>query len=166
LNTLGRSFGLNENTFGNSDGIKEINEKISSLQAAAGAKGAGQESYAALDLLKMAIANPSMKPESFAKLSADLMVQTQRAIDRSNHYEAYIKSVSGATGHLAAKDFERLRSSDRYTKEMDALSKMILTRPKLFADFRRKKYTVKQIDAAFKNGFGLSGMSRYFIGEQ
>jgi hypothetical protein len=166
LNTLGRSFGLSGNAFGESDSIREINEKISALQAAAGAKGAGQESYAALDLLKKAIAQPNMNPKSFAKLSADLMVQTQRAIDRANHYEAYINSVTGATGHLAAKDFERLRPSSRYTKEVDAISKMILTAPQVLSDIRRGKYTPEQVDAAFKKRFGLSGMSRYFVGGQ
>jgi len=166
LNTLGRVFGKGDNAFGESDSIQQINEKISALQAAASAKGAGQESYAALDLLKKAIAQPSMNPKSFAKLSADLMVQTQRAIDRASHYEAYISSVKGATGHLASKDFERLRPSSQYTKEVEAISKMILTAPQVLADIRRGKYTPQQVDAAFKKRFGLSGMSRYFIGGQ
>jgi len=166
LNTLARSFGLGPNVFGKADKIKQINEKISALQAAASAKGAGQESYAALDLLKKAIAQPSMDPQAFAKLSADLMVQTQRAIDRANHLDAYISAVKGATGHLASKDFERLRPSSLYTKEVDAISKIILLRPQLLFDIRRRKYTPKQIDDGLKKIFGLSNMSRYFIGEQ
>ena len=162
LNTFGRAFGLPD-SFGSSDSIKQINEKISALQAAAQTKGAGQESYAALALLKNAIANPKMAPRAFTKLSADLMAQNQRAIDRYNHYELYSQaSRSNVPG--AASDFERLNSDAKYNKESAALANLILRDPQLIKEMREGKHSAAEIDKAFKKGYGVDGMSRYFIG--
>lgn len=161
LNTFSRAFGGPQ--FGAADEIKQINEKISALQAAAATKSVGQESFAALNMMKQAIANPTMKPASYAKLTGELLSQNQRMIDRYNHYEAYTKASEVGAGK-AQSDFSRLHNDAKYTKEGEAISNMVLKAPDLIKAFRSGKYTAEQIDKAFKDAYGLEGMSRYFMG--
>lgn len=161
LNTLSRSFG-GAGDFGQADSISEINKKIETLQAAVQAAGGNQESFAALNALRNAIASPSMSPRAFSKLSSDLLVQNQRAIDREQHRSIYAQDSSGLLSN-AAKDFERTNPASKYTQEADVLQRMILTQPKLIKDLRSGKYTPAQIDEAFDK-FGVKGMSRYFVG--
>jgi hypothetical protein len=161
LNTFSRAFG--GKPFGNADEIKQINEKISALQAAAATKSVGQESYAALELMKNAIANPAMTPRAFAQLSGDLLAQNQRMIDRYNHYEAYTKASTVGAGK-AQSDFSRLHNDAKYTNEAKAISNMVLRAPDLIKAFRSGQYPANEVDKAFKDAYGLEGMSRYFMG--
>lgn len=161
LNTFSRALGGPQ--FGAADEIKQINEKISALQAAAATKSVGQESYAALALMKNAIANPSMTPRAFAQLSGDLLAQNQRMIDRYNHYEAYTKASTVGAGK-AQSDFSRLHNDAKYTNEAKAISNMVLRAPDLIKAFRSGQYPANEVDKAFKDAYGLEGMSRYFMG--
>jgi hypothetical protein len=161
LNTFSRALGGPQ--FGAADEIKQINEKISALQAAAATKSVGQESYAALALMKNAIANPAMTPRAFAQLSGDLLAQNQRMIDRYNHYEAYTKASTVGAGK-AQSDFSRLHNDAKYTNEAKAISNMVLRAPDLIKAFRSGQYPANEVDKAFKDAYGLEGMSRYFMG--
>lgn len=160
LNMLSGAFGGGE--FGKGDSISQINKKIETLQAAVQAAGGNQESFAALDSLKKAIASPSMSPRAYSKLAADLLTQNQRAIDREQHRSMFANDSSGLLAR-ASEDFERTNPSSKYNKEADVIQRMILTKPQLIKDLRSGKYTPAQIDEAFDK-FGVSGMSRYFVG--
>ena len=161
LNTFSRAFGGPQ--FGAADEVKQINDKITALQAAAATKSVGQESYAALSMMEKAIAGPAMTPRAFSKLSGDLLAQNQRMIDRYNHYELYTKSSEVGAGK-AQGDFSRLHNDAKYTKEAEAISNMVLRAPDLIKAFRSGQYSPGEIDTAFKSAYGLDGMSRYFIG--
>lgn len=160
LNTFSRAFGGGE--FGQADTIAEINRKIETLQAAVQARGGNQESFAALNALRQAIASPSMSPRAYSKLAADMLAQNQRAVDREQHRSIYASDSSGLLAK-AAEDFERTNPSSKYNKEAEVIQKMILTKPSLVEELRSGKYTPKQIDEAFDK-LGVTGMSRYFVG--
>ena len=160
LNTLSRAFGGPE--IGRGDSISEINKKIETLQAAAQAAGGNQESFAALNALRQAIASPSMSPRAYSKLAADLLTQNQRAIDREQHRSIYARDSSGLLSQTG-EDFERVNPADKYNKEAEVIQRMILTKPDLVKSLRSGKYTPAQIDEAFDR-FGVKGMSRYFVG--
>ncbi len=161
LNTLSRAFG-GSGDFGRADSISEINRKIETLQAAVQAAGGNQESFAALNALRQAIASPNMSPRAYSKLSADMLVQNQRAIDRDQHRAVYGQD-SGGYFAQAGQDFERTNPASKYNQEAEVIQRMILTQPQLIKDLRAGKYTPKQIDEAFDK-FGVKGMSRYFVG--
>ena len=161
LNTLSRAFG-GKGDFGEADEISEINKKIQTLQAAATAAGGNQESYAALNALKQAIASPNMSPRAYSKLAADLLTQNQRAIDREQHRSMYANDSSGLLSK-AAGDFENKNPASKYNEEAEVIQRMILTKPDLIKDLKSGKYTPAQIDEAFEK-FGVKGMSRYFVG--
>lgn len=160
LNSLSRAFGGKE--FGQADSIKEINDKIQTLQATVKAAGGNQESFAALDALRKAFANPSMNPRSYSKLAADMMAQNQRAIDREQHRSIYSNDSNGLLAK-ASEDFERANPLDKYNKEAAIIQKMILQRPDLIKDLRAGVYSPGEIDKVFSK-LGVTGMSRYFVG--
>jgi hypothetical protein len=160
LNTLSRAFGGPE--IGRGDSISEINKKIETLQAATQAAGGNQESFAALNALRQAIASPNMSPRAYSKLSADLLTHNQRAIDREQHRSTYANDSSGLLSKAAA-DFERTNPASKYNKEAEVIQRMILTKPDLIKNLKSGKYSPAQIDEAFEK-FGLKGMSRYFVG--
>lgn len=160
-NTLSRAVGGPE--FGEADSFNQISEKISTMLAAAQAAGGNQEAYAALTLLKSAVANPDMSPRAFSKLAADIMVQNQRAIDRDAHREVY-STVSNGPLSKAASDFERANKAEKYNKEAKAIQDMLLKAPDLIADFKAGKYSADDINASMKKKYGVDGMSRYFLG--
>jgi hypothetical protein len=162
LNTLSRAFNGKGNEFGVAEEISETNKKIETLLSAARAAGGNQESFAALNALKQAVANPNMSPKAYAKLAADLLIHNQRAIDRETHRSMYANDSSGFLSK-AAGDFERLNPASKYNEEADAIRRMILTSPDLITDLKSGKYTPAQIDKAFEPS-GLKGMSRYFVG--
>jgi hypothetical protein len=161
LNTLSRAFG-GLGDFGQSDSINEINNKLETLQASISAAGGGQESVSALNLLRKAVAGPSMNPRSYSQLAGDLLTTNQRAIDRDIHMSKYAKDSNGLLQN-AGQDFERTHDSAMYKRESDAVAKMILQQPELIKDLRSGKYTSQQIDDAFAKQ-GLRNMSRYFVG--
>lgn len=161
LNTMSRAFG-GKGDFGQADTINQINDKIEALQSSISAAGGGQESYAALNMLKKAMANPNMSPRAYSQLAGDLMTTNQRAIDRDVHMSKYRNDSQGMLAN-AAQDFDRTHSPDLYNKESEEIKKMILTHPDLIKDFRSGKYSAKQIDDAFEKR-GLRNMSRYFVG--
>lgn len=160
-NTLSRAVGGPE--FGEGDSFNQISEKISTMLAAAQAAGGNQEAYAALTLLKSAVANPDMSPRAFSKLAADIMVQNQRAIDRDAHRQVY-STVSNGPLSKAASDFERANKAEKYNKEAKAIQDMLLKAPDLIADFKAGKYSADDINASMKKKYGVDGMSRYFLG--
>ena len=160
LNTLSRAFGGQE--FGQGDTIDQINNKLETLQASISAAGGGQESVSALNLLRKAVAGPSMSPRAYSQLAGDLLTTNQRAIDRDIHMSKYAKDSQGLLQN-AGQDFERTHDSAMYKREGDAIAKMILTQPELIKDLRSGKYTSQQIDDAFAKQ-GLRNMSRYFVG--
>jgi len=160
LNTLSRAFGGSGN-FGQADSINEINKKIETLQAAVQAAGGNQESFAALNALKNAIASPNMSPRAYSLLAADLLVQNQRAIDRQLHKERYAKQSNGLFASAGSR-FDADNPETKYTQEAKALQQMILRAPQLLKDMRGGKYTPDQIDEAFERRFNVPGMSRYF----
>jgi hypothetical protein len=161
LNTLSRAFG-GKGDFGQGDSINEINKKIEALQSSIAAAGGGQESYAALNMLRNAMANPSMSPRAYSQLASDLMTTNQRAIDRDLHMSRYRADSDGLLAN-AAQDFDRTHDPALYNKEGEAIKKMILSQPELIKDLRSGKYTSEQIDKAFEKQ-GLRNMSRYFVG--
>ena len=160
LNTLSRAFGGQE--FGQGDTIDQINNKLETLQASISAAGGGQESVSALNLLRKAVAGPSMSPRAYSQLAGDLLTTNQRAIDRDIHMSKYAKDSQGLLQN-AGQDFERTHDSAMYKREGDAIAKMILQQPELIKDLRSGKYTSQQIDDAFAKQ-GLRNMSRYFVG--
>jgi hypothetical protein len=160
LNTLSRAFGGQE--FGQADSINEINNKLETLQASISAAGGGQESVSALNLLRKAVAGPSMSPRAYSQLAGDLMTTNQRAIDRDIHMSKYARDSNGLLQN-AGQDFERTHDPAMYKRESDAIAKMILQQPELIKDLRSGKYTSQQIDDAFAKQ-GLRDMSRYFVG--
>lgn len=161
-NTLSRAVGGPE--IGQGDSFQQISEKISTMLAAAQAAGGNQEAYAALTLLKSAVANPNMSPRAFSKLAADIMVQNQRAIDRDAHRQVYASVSPSGTLARAASDFERVNSAEKYNKEVAAIQDMLLKAPDLIKDFRSGKYSAEEINANMKKKYGVDGMSRYFLG--
>lgn len=161
LNTMSRAFG-GEGKFGQSDTIDQINKKIEALQSSIAAAGGGQESYAALNMLRNAMANPNMSPRAYSQLAADLLVTNQRAIDRDLHMSKYRADSNGLLSN-AAQDFDRTHDPALYNKEGEAIKKMILSQPELIKDLRSGKYSSEQIDKAFEKQ-GLRNMSRYFVG--
>jgi outer membrane biosynthesis protein TonB len=161
LNTLSRAFG-GKGEFGQADTINEINNKLETLQASISAAGGGQESVSALQLLRKAVAGPSMSPRAYSQLAGDLLATNQRAIDRDIHMSKYAKDSQGLLAD-AGQDFERTHDAAMYKREGDAVSKMILQQPELIKDLRSGKYTSQQIDDAFAKQ-GLRNMSRYFVG--
>lgn len=161
LNTMSRAFG-GKGDFGEADKIDQINKKIEALQSSIAAAGGGQESYAALNMLRNAMAGPSMSPRAYSQLAADLMVTNQRAIDRDLHMSKYRADSNGLLSN-AAQDFERTHDSAMYNNEAESIKKMILKAPDLIKDLRSGKYTSDQIDKVFETQ-GLRNMSRYFVG--
>jgi hypothetical protein len=162
LNTLSRAFNGKGDEFGVADEISDTNKKIETLLSAARAAGGNQESFAALNALKQAVANPNMSPKAYAKLAADLLIHNQRTIDRETHRSMYANDSSGLLSK-AAGDFERLNPASKYNEEAEVIQRMILTSPDLIKNLKSGKYTPAQIDKAFES-YGLKGMSRYFVG--
>jgi hypothetical protein len=162
-NTLLRAVG-SKSEIGQGDSFQQISEKISTMLAAAQAAGGNQEAYAALTLLKSAVANPEMSPRAFSKLAADIMVQNQRAIDRDAHRQVYAGVSPSGTLGKAASDFERVNSAEKYNKEAAAIQDMLLKAPDLIKDFKSGKYSAAEINASLKKKYGVDGMSRYFLG--
>jgi len=161
-NTISRAFGGNGNYFGEGDTQQQIANKLQTLMGAVSARNGGQQSYAALEELISANANPNQNPTASASLLANMMGINQRSIDQSHHLALYGKDSSGSYGD-ASRDFERTNPNNRYSIEQNALKQFILSDPNTFADMMHGKYTPKQINEAFGR-LGLKGMNRYFTG--
>jgi hypothetical protein len=159
FNTISRAFKGPE--IGSADTVRDVNKKIETLLAAAKAAGGNQESFAALERLGGAIANPNMSPRAFSLLAADLMVQNQMALDRAIHKDKYLATSNGFLSRAGSR-FNADNPETKYTKEINVLQQLILRDPKLLDEFRSGAYTPSQIDQAFKQKFGVDGMGRYF----
>jgi hypothetical protein len=152
---------------------QQLAEKIRTLSAASRAREGGQESFAALEKLSNAIANPSMDKEAYSKLISEVMTMQRRLLDRSNHANRFAKDSDNVM-QGAPSDFERLHPVATYDKEAKALQRLMTDpeQPDLFPSLVSGKWpsgrpvTAAQIEKIGRD-YGLRpGFSLYFRGGQ
>jgi hypothetical protein len=160
-NTIARGLGVPQINDSLDTSVQKA-EKLQTMFAAMQAQGGNQESYAALNMLKSAIANPNMNPQAYADLAASLMVNNMRMMEREQHRLQY-GNISNGIYTGAGSDFERTNDPRKYTAEQEVMKNLILKDPKLFKQLSSGAYNADQINEAFRK-LGVSGMSKYFLG--
>ena len=155
--TLASAFGVDPSI--NLGDVNDIAMKTQALRGQMAAQSAGQESFAALDMLANAMANPNMSDATMAKLGALMFALEARSMDRLEHADEWGKET-GAIYYKAGKDFEDRRPMNKFEEEVDVLAQMIQKYPVEMRDMF--KASPEEIDQAFKENFGLDNMSRYF----
>ena len=152
---------------------KQLSDKITTLAGAARAREGGQESYAALERLSGAIANPSMSKDAYSKLVSEVMTMQRRVLDRASHANRFAKDSDNVM-QGAPSDFERLHPMAIYDKEAKAIQRLMTDpeRPELFPALVSGKWpsgrpvTAAQIEKIGKEEGLRPGFSLYFKGGQ
>ena len=152
---------------------QQLAEKIRTLSAASRAKEGGQESFAALERLSSAIAQPSMDKEAYSKLVAEVMTMQRRVLDRATHANRFAKDSDNVM-QGAPSDFERLHPMAIYDKEAKIIQRIMTDpeRPELFPALVSGKWpsgrpvTAAQIEKIGKEEGLRPGFSLYFKGGQ
>ena len=162
-NTIARKLGKGGNYFGESDTVGDVQGKLNTLSGLASTIKGGQESQRSLDALINANPNAAQNPEAFAELTSKLMTGNQRSIDQGKHLDLYGRD-SGQRFSNASTAFESEMPVSKYQTEANAIKQLMLENPQEFAAALNGKVSPTEINKAFKQGFGLDNMSRYFTG--
>lgn len=161
VNTVARNFGMPE--ISNQDTQDAIAKKMSAIIGSARARGGDQTSYAALNELGNAIANPNQPPEAIAELMSNMMVSNQRAKDKDHHANNYGEMSHGVYSD-ASKAFESENPTSKYVKEQSALRNFAFKYPDKFRNALEGRYTAAGLDQYIEKATGIKGISRYFVG--
>jgi len=179
VNTFIRALGGKGDVGDSPQVTQQLAEKIRTLSASARAREGGQESFAALEKLSNAIANPSMDKEAYSKLISEVMTMQRRLLDRSNHGNRYSRDADNVM-QGAPSDFERLHPIATYDKEAKVIQNLMKgivpgkdkPEPELFTALVSGKWpsgrpvTRKDLEEIGKRNGLRPGFSTYFMGGQ
>jgi hypothetical protein len=179
INTFIKALGGKGDLGDSAQVTQQLAEKIRTLSASARAREGGQESFAALEKLSGAIANPSMDREAYSKLISEVMTMQRRLLDRSNHGNRYSKDSDNVM-QGAPSDFERLHPMATYDKEAKVIQNLMKgivpgkdePQPELFTALVSGKWpsgrpvTQKDLEEIGKRNGLRPGFSLYFMGGQ
>ena len=167
---------VEENFFGDAKEYSDIMNKLTTLQAQAVVKGAGQEAVGALIENMKALPGLSKEPGAAAHVAASNMVATQKSIDRNIHADQWGRFSRGIYSG-AMNDFESKNDNAKYAQEQDALRRLLLDRGDrekriapgnvVFELMKQRKISPDQIDEYFETRYNIPKerkMSRYFQG--
>jgi len=167
-NTLARAFGYTGPPFSATDTQQQLAQKYNIIQAAAQARGGGQESLGALQTMIEALPRTDMSPDAQAQVTANLLMLNQMAKDRDAHRIKY--GERSFQSFVAAGDaFRQDNPEARYTREVDLLKTVIRNDPKAIEMLVGGRATGPQIEEYFKKIAERSGkpyipgVSRYFL---
>lgn len=145
--------------------VADIDQKMKTLFATARTSEAGQESYAALQQLRDAIASPNMSPQAYAELAATLMAQDRRLIDRQNHAMQW-GDDSNQNYVGASADFNDKYKPSEYKAEIKYLASMMLDSPDTYMALMSSNLTNEQKNQIINSQFpNARNMARYFGGQ-
>jgi hypothetical protein len=169
MNTLAKMAGQGDNYFGddvaNAGTSAEMLDKAKTLTALARAGGAGQTSVEALNKLAAAFPKANMTSDTIATLTASMIVENQRLIDRNAFWQRYKKDSSGfATNFEEA--FKRASPQSKYEAEKNFWIRIIKDKQSaaMIKDFSAdpNKYAKVYDEDKMKKYKGLGRVSRYF----
>lgn len=150
---------------------KQIQDKFATLNAQQQQRGLGREAGFWLQALSKASPNVELDKETSASIIANTLVQNKMARDRYEIYNKYAApEYSGGMGYNAQALFERLRPSDTYTKEMNAIKSLLLQTKKgpdgklsnPINDMLRDPARKDALNAYAKQYYGVNDISSYF----
>ncbi len=129
FNTLARSLGLagpGDSYFGDVSTSGQIAQKIQTMQAAMTSQGFGQDSVNALSQFASATPNLTMNPMASATLTAQILADQQRLIDRGAYASNYRASnpTTSFTGFDQA--FAQENPQEKYIRERTELQYLML----------------------------------------
>jgi len=165
ISTVGGAFGVDFGKLSELTTDAALSGKMQILQTALLARGGDQTSFAALDTLRSAVANPNMNKEAFAELHAQAMVDNIKALDRDAHKTQWQADSNGLLVG-ARGDFQQKNPETKYQFQRERLKDLIINpdRAGLIKDITSGKYSAAQIDAALVAAYGpkAAGLSRAF----
>ena len=169
MNTLAKMAGQGDNYFGD-DVAKagtstEMLDKAKTLTALARAGGAGQTSVEALNKLAAAFPKANMTSDTIATLTASMIVENQRLIDRNAFWQRY-KKDSGRFATNFEEAFKRASPQSKYEAEKNFWIRIIKDKQSaaMIKDFSAdpNKYAKVYDEDKMKKYKGLGRVSRYF----
>jgi hypothetical protein len=171
INTIARGAGLGDNYFGQNESRQQMLDKINTIRGESIVGASGQKALGTLEAVLNSMPGTGQTPRAGTFNAASNLVQNQKNIDKQNYANAYGQRTSNLYNNVEDA-FDSDNSQDKYDREEDAFQKIIRSPngSKLLGHFMKgekpdgSKASKADIDAFFKNKFGLDGMSRYFMG--
>jgi len=120
MNTIAKMAGKGDAFFGKTisdvGSSDEVLRKARSLSALSRVGTAGQKSYEALNQLAAAFPNANMTSDTIATLTASMIVENQKAIDRNAFWQRYKKDSGGFAANFE-EAFKRASPQSKYEAE-------------------------------------------------
>ena len=169
MNTIAKIAGQGDNYFGedvaNAGTSEEMLEKARTLNALARAGGVGQKSFEALNQLAAAFPKADMTSDTIATLTASMIVENQKAIDRNAFWQRYKKDSSGFAANFE-EAFKRASPQSKYEAEKNFWIRIIKDKQSaaMIKDFSAdpNKYAKVYDEDKMRKNKGLGRVSRYF----
>ena len=152
---------------------EEMTGKIEAGKLAAGQQlamttAAGQHAYKALEVASNAIPGKGIDRRTSLELTANLMIDKQRALDEQRYEQSARQSVSNPTAYnadVARQQFRTQYSDEKYQMEkralVDLLSKTDANGQSLLKELMSGQITRRNVEKAL----GMPGITRYLYSE-